>query len=91
MSGKHSVLSPLLAHIRHLIIPCVVDLAFEARVVSSGSLEQLWSGLNIAGECFMLFVMSCVPCVPPLQSFVLPFTFPCCLPQFFFFIVIKQV
>lgn len=91
MSGKHSVLSPLLAHIRHLIIPCVVDLAFEARVVSSGNLEQLWSGHSLV----LVNVSCCLSCLVsrgcPLQSFVLPLTFPCCLPQFFFFVVIKQV
>lgn len=92
MSGKHSVLSLLLAHIRHLIIPCIVDLAFEARVVSSGSLEQLWSGLSLVlvnVSCCLSSLVSLV--CPPFQSFVLPFTFPCCLPQIFFFIVIKQI
>lgn len=65
MSGKHSVLSLLLAHIRHLIIPCIVDLAFEARVVSSGSLEQLWSGLSL-----VLVNVSC--CLSSLVSLVCP-------------------
>ena len=68
MSGKHSVLSPLLAHIRHLIIPCIVDLAFEARVVSSGSLDQLWSGLSLVlvnGSCCLSSLVS-LACPPPV-------------------------
>lgn len=74
MSGKHSVLSLLLAHIRHLIIPCIVDLAFEARVVSSGSLEQLWSGLSL-----VLVNVSC--CLSSLVSLVCPPSSPLFFPS----------